>query len=101
MSISSINSGYQIMQSAQSMSNEAASNINEAAVKQNQKVTLSDLPAKDTVQKNTNLKDAEFKSPDQTKALTQLNQAETYGKVGANVIQRSNDMVGTLLDTTA
>ena len=101
MSISSINSGYQIMHGAQEMSNRAAMELNATDRMQNQRVTQSDLPAKDTVQKNSSTANARYQRPDEIDALTQLNQAENYGRVGANVIQRSNDMVGTILDVKA
>lgn len=101
MSISSINSGYQIMQGAQDMSNQAAMDINSAARMQNQRTTQSDLPAKDTVQKNTNTSNARYQRPDQIDALTKLNQAETYGRTGSHIIHRSNDMVGSILDMKA
>lgn len=89
------------MQGAQDMGSRAAMDLNATTRVQNQKVTQSDLPAKDTVQRNTNTANARFQRQDEISALTQLNQAENYGRVGANVIQRSNDMVGTILDVKA
>ncbi len=37
-------------------------------------------------------------SADQTDALIKLNQAARYNRIGATVIERNNDVIGSLLD---
>lgn len=37
-------------------------------------------------------------SADQTDALMKLNQAARYNRIGATVIERNNDVIGSLLD---
>jgi hypothetical protein len=133
MAISSVQSGYSLMQQSQSLANQAAQDIaqrtgnnnpfeqkqqeerlasQQAAEKQLAKQNDPNSPAipnpgqeqgmgfnqADKPGENSDNKPKEI-TPSQVDSLLQLNQAKTYNQVGANVVQRSNDIVGTMLDT--
>lgn len=89
MSVSSIQSGYHIIEQSSRMAEDAALEIN------NQ--TNAPIPLKD---KSLDFNKVEFKAPviDHIQPLAELTQAEQYSKIGTNVIQRDQDMIGTLLD---
>lgn len=133
MAISSVQSGYSLMQQSQSLANQAAQDIaqrtgnnnpfeqkqqeerlasqraeeeqlarqndpNSAAnsntrPEQGMGFNKADKPEEDSGNKSKEI------TPSQVDSLLQLHQAKTYNQVGANVVQRSNDIVGTMLDT--
>lgn len=90
MPVSSVQSGHQIIQQSQSLADEAANEISQ----------VSETSSLD-FNKVEQIKDTEKpkEKPSLEDALTKLNHSNTYSQVGANIIQRSDDMVGTLLDT--
>lgn len=106
MSISALQSGYQMIDHATQMTNEASRDLNRAAhhrsdeMQQEPRAVDPSLAA--APQQNTILQQKETadKDPDQTQvdALMKLNQATQYNRAGANVIQREQDMIGSLLD---
>ncbi|ASA57430.1 hypothetical protein [Vibrio gazogenes] len=106
MSISALQSGYQMIDHATQMTNEASRDLNRAARhrsdEQMQQEPRAVDPSLATPQQNTTRppKETADKDPDQTQvdALMKLNQATQYNRVGANVIQREQDMIGSLLD---
>lgn len=90
MSVSSVNSGYQIIDMSSKMAEEAALEIQHD---QQQQV----MPKDNTYDFNK----VEFKIsalPSDLESLTKLNRAEQYSRAGTNVLQRDQDMIGTLLD---
>ena len=136
MAISSVQSGYSLMQQSQSLSNQAARDIadrtgNDNRFGQDNEDKMANKRAEEekTAQRNdpnantaNNARDnqgmgfnrvddsteeSEAKEAAAPKEVTQshvdsllqLNQAKTYNQVGANVVQRSNEIVGTMLDT--
>lgn len=91
MSVSSINSGYQLIQRSKSLSEEAASEIADAKKMNNlefNKIDNDDLSI-----------NKEKPSPSTQESLNKLQQAKTYNQAGASLIQSSNDIIGTILDT--
>ncbi len=136
MAISSVQSGYSLMQQSQSLANQAARDIAERSAdrgydrfeQKQQEERLTDKRAEEEQSAQRNTADSGATANDtrsdqgmnfnrlntdpnephtRAKELTQshvdsllqLNQAKTYNQVGANVVQRSNDIVGTMLDT--
>ncbi|PWI32286.1 hypothetical protein DI392_16575 [Vibrio albus] len=133
MAISSVQSGYSLMQQSQSLSNQAAQDIaqrtgnNNPFEQKQQEERIANQRAEEeqlTRQNDPNSatrsnsgaeqgmgfnqadksEDAPVSAPkeisqSQVDSLLQLNQAQTYNQIGANVVQRSNDIVGTMLDT--
>lgn len=106
MSVSVSESGYQIVNQSSKMAEEAAREINNKS-----------LPPKHTSSSEENDKSLEFNkvdldktkvekaersreelSPSHTDSLIKLNQATRYHQIGTNVLQRDQDMIGTLLD---
>lgn len=91
MSVSSINSGYQLIQRANSLSEEAAK---EVADEDN----FNNLEFNKIDSKELSITDKK-PPPSTLESLTKLQQAKTYNQVGASVVQSSNDIIGTILDT--
>ncbi|UGA57178.1 hypothetical protein [Vibrio sp. VB16] len=91
MSVSSINSGYQLIQHSQALSDEAASEIANSK-------KLNDLEFNKIDNKQMDVF-KEKASPSTEDSLVKLQQAKTYNQAGASLIQRSNDIIGTILDT--
>ncbi|WED29128.1 hypothetical protein L3V77_24685 [Vibrio sp. DW001] len=91
MSVSSINSGYQLIQRSQVLSDEAASEIADSTI-------LGDLEFNKIDDKKMEVF-KERTSPTTEDSLVKLQQAKTYNQAGASLIQRSNDIIGTILDT--
>lgn len=91
MSVSSVESGYQLIQRSQTLANEAAGEIADASKSNDLEFNkiASTEPEPDT---NMPTVPAE-------ESLLKLQKAKTYNQVGANLVQRSNDIIGTILDT--
>ncbi|WP_391090728.1 hypothetical protein [Vibrio sp. NH-UV-68] len=91
MSVSSIQSGYQIVDMSSKMAEDAAAEIQ----RQQQ---LQSMPKDNSYQFNQ----VEFKAPlpsaSEIDSLTKLSSAERYNQIGTNVIQRDQEMIGSLLD---
>ncbi|NOH81065.1 hypothetical protein F0231_15070 [Vibrio sp. RE86] len=90
MPVSSVQPGYQIIDMSSKMAEEAALEI-----QQSQKA-LS-IPKDDSYSFNQ----VEFKAPpppSQIDALNKLNTSQQYSRIGTNVMQRDQDMIGSLLD---
>jgi hypothetical protein len=90
MSVSSVQSGYQIVDMSSKMAEEAA-------------LEIRDLTT--TAKINNNDQGLEFNKVDfptlsesEIEPLTKLTQASQYNKIGTNVMQRDQDMIGSLLD---
>ncbi|QMV16484.1 hypothetical protein [Vibrio spartinae] len=105
MSISALQSGYQMIDHATQMTNEASRDLNRTARHRSDEQMQQEPRAVDpslAPQQNTirQQKETADKNPDQTQvdALMKLNQATQYNRVGTNVIQREQDMIGSLLD---
>lgn len=87
MSISAVSSGYPIIQQSSKMADEAALDIQQA---QSANPSARDFNRMEDKRK--------IPTPDTHHALIKLNQAQQYNRVGANVIQREQDRIGSLLD---
>lgn len=90
MPVSSVQSGYQIIDMSSKMAEEAALEI------QQTQRELS-IPKDNTYEFNK----VEFHAeplPSHIDAINKLNSSERYSRVGTNVMQRDQDMIGTLLD---
>ncbi|MDW6093991.1 hypothetical protein [Vibrio rhizosphaerae] len=106
MSVSALQSGYQMIDHATQMTNEASRDLNRAQRRSDEQMQQDPNVVDPSLapQQNTNplrqQKEMADKHPDQTQvdALMKLNQATQYNRVGANVIQREQDMIGSLLD---
>ncbi len=96
MPISGVQSGYQMIQLSQKMTEDAAHDIQKGFVKENDldfnKVEL----IKDS--------DISFNTPDSDtssnaiESLVNLTQAASYNRIGASVVDRNNEVIGSLLD---
>lgn len=94
MSVSAVSSGYPIIQQSSKMAGEAAHEIQQAQIhssraQQDPTLQLNALDNKPT---------PPSKKPDAVNGLINLNQAQQYNRVGASVIQREQEMIGSLLD---
>jgi len=90
MPVSSVQSGYQIIDMSSKMAEDAAHEIQRSQ-------QLQSMPKDNTYDFNQ----VEFKvtpPPSNIDSLTKLSSAEQYSKIGTNVIQRDQEMIGTLLD---
>ncbi|WP_373944736.1 hypothetical protein L0991_14205 [Vibrio chagasii] len=110
MSISGIQSGYAIIQQSANMAEEAAIELNQAS-KHNQ--ISEHVPESDDdviegsdfsfnqvePEQSLSFKD---KEPEPTSsssdALVKLTQSASYNRVGASVVERQNEAIGSLLD---
>ncbi|MCF7361438.1 MULTISPECIES: hypothetical protein [Vibrio] len=93
MSISSLQSGYPIVQQSYKMADEAAREIQESNSFKN------DFSDNDALKFNAiEHKKAHHPSKNDIEPMLKLNQAAQYNRVGTNVIQREQDMIGSLLD---
>lgn len=92
MSISSLQSGYPIVQQSYKMADEAAREIQESNSFEN------DFSNNDALKFNAVEHKKEHHSKSDIEPMMKLNQAVQYNRVGANVIQREQDMIGSLLD---
>ena len=110
MSISGIQSGYAIIQQSANMAEEAAIELNQAS-KHNQ--VSEHVPESD----DDVIEDSDFsfnqvepkqslsfkeKEPEPTASssdtLVKLTQSANYNRVGASVVERQNEVIGSLLD---
>ncbi|WCE31447.1 hypothetical protein [Vibrio sp. SCSIO 43137] len=94
MPVSSVQSGYQIIQQSQNMAEEAASDIAEMSKRDDLEFNKVDFEQTQQAEKEKEKPKATLED-----ALTKLNQANTYSQAGANVVRRSDEMIGTMLDT--
>lgn len=88
MSISSINSGYQLIHKSQQISEEAANEISENTLQKPLEFNKIDYSKEEMSSKSSTLD-----------PIVKLQTAKTYNQAGTSLIQRSNDIIGTMLDT--
>lgn len=93
MSVSSVQSGYSIIQQSQKMADEAAVELQESAVKRNESTPDKAMEFNDA--EKVKIKRLDDNDID---AMVKLNQATQYNRVGTSVMQREQDMIGSLLD---
>ncbi|MEZ9408149.1 MULTISPECIES: hypothetical protein [Vibrio] len=103
MSISGIQSGYAIIQQSTNMAEEAAIELNQAAQdtpESNDFSQSSDLSFNQIEpEKSLSLKDKEPEPvSSSTDSLIKLTQSASYNRVGASVVDRQNEAIGSLLD---
>lgn len=90
MPVSSVQPGYSIIQQSSKMADSAARDI--------QRNQASDTAHQDAMAFNKVEFDKSKPTPDNIDAMVELNQARQYNRIGANVVQRDQDMIGSLLD---
>ncbi|MBW3695692.1 hypothetical protein EK599_08290 [Vibrio sp. T187] len=98
MPISGVQSGYQLIQQSSKMAEEAALEANQAAQQEQER---NDLSFNKIEPQKEEVKNEEKSSPppaSQTDALMKLNQSSSYNRIGASVVERNNEMIGSLLD---
>ncbi len=93
MSVSSVHNGYPILQQSQKMADEAAYDIQQSTQNHNEFNNQSALAFNDA--ENVKIKQP---SDNDIDSLVKLNQATQYNRIGTSVIQREQDMIGSLLD---
>ncbi len=93
MPVSSVQSGYPIIQQSRKMADEAAVDIGESTFRSNELSQSGALEFNDV--ENTKIKRLDENN---ASALIKLNQATQYNRVGTSVMQREQDMIGSLLD---
>ncbi|WP_394252293.1 hypothetical protein [Vibrio profundi] len=98
MPISGVQSGYQLIQQSSKMAEEAALEANQASEYEQERNDLSfnkvDLPKEES-------KDESSSPPppaSHSDALMKLNQSSSYNRIGASVVERNNEVIGSLLD---
>ncbi|MGF1755369.1 hypothetical protein L4C33_17460 [Vibrio makurazakiensis] len=99
MPISGVQSGYQLIQQSSKMAEEAALEINQASQQEQESNDLSfnnaELPKNDTQSQEEK---SEPPPASQSDALMKLTQSSSYNRIGASVIERNNEVIGSLLD---
>ncbi|MEZ8194341.1 hypothetical protein [Vibrio cortegadensis] len=119
MSISGIQSGYQMIQQSSAMAEDAARDINqinktpshvesefqpktETPPKQDVELQQDPIITQDdslSFNKIEFMKEPEPSAPiSYVDSTQQLTQAAGYNRIGANIVERSNEMIGSLLD---
>lgn len=109
MSISGIQSGYAIIQQSTNMAEEAALELNQAS--KHTQVAKVTYQADDAFEgsdfsfnqiepeQSLSLKDKEPEpATSSTDSLIKLTQSASYNRVGASVVDRQNEAIGSLLD---
>ncbi|MCF7502979.1 hypothetical protein [Vibrio sp. L3-7] len=103
MSISGIQSGYAIIQQSTNMAEEAAIELNQASkqsLESDNSFQTSDFSFNQIEpEQSISFKDKEPEpaSPS-SDALIKLTQSANYNRVGASVVDRQNEAIGSLLD---
>ncbi|WP_456295581.1 hypothetical protein M1D72_03430 [Vibrio sp. AK197] len=97
MSISSIPAGYSILEQSNKMAESAARDIQQIAStspssKDSESLTVT-APEQDAAQDKKPSMTSSYTDP-----LIELSQASQYSRVGTNVMQRDQEMLGSLLD---
>ncbi|WP_165313839.1 hypothetical protein [Vibrio ziniensis] len=92
MSISSLQSGYPIVQQSYKLADEAAIDIQESESVKN------DFKSSNELKFNAIENKQAHHSKSDIEPMLKLNQASQYNRVGASVIQREQAMIGSLLD---
>ncbi|MFY2507133.1 hypothetical protein ACN3E9_02210 [Vibrio pectenicida] len=89
MTVSAIQPGYNLIEQSSQMAEEAAHEIHQTQI-------TNPIEKDDSYQFNK----VEFKLPEssQIEPIVKLTQAEKYSRLGTNVLQRDQEMIGTLLD---
>ncbi|CAM3803728.1 hypothetical protein [Vibrio aquimaris] len=89
MAVSAVQPGYQLIEQSSKMAEEAAREIYQPK-------------ATNPIEKDNSyhFNEVEFKPPEasQIEPMFKLTQAEQYSRIGTNVLQRDQEMIGTLLD---
>ncbi|CDT50041.1 Hypothetical protein VCR26J2_170266 [Vibrio coralliirubri] len=103
MSISGIQSGYAIIQQSTNMAEEAAIELNQAskhALESDDTFQASDLSFNQIgPEQSISFKDKEPEpASSSTDSLIKLTQSASYNRVGASVVDRQNEAIGSLLD---
>ncbi|WP_413283243.1 hypothetical protein [Vibrio sp. MA40-2] len=91
MAISSLNSGVELLKTSDLLTQKAASEI--ADVSEPTDLQFNKI---DSLNENKNLIP---QKPSMEQSIISLQQANSYNKAGAKVIQVSDEIIGTLLDT--
>lgn len=96
MPISGVQSGYQLIQQSSKMAEEAALELNQASQQNNDlSFNNAELPQNDAQSKEEK---SEPPPASQSDALMKLTQSSSYNRIGASVIERNNEVIGSLLD---
>lgn len=99
MPVSSVQSGYALINQSQTLAKEAASEIAQKNKENDLEFNQVERPSSQEEIRSKEDDNKEKRASSTEEALTKLNQAKTYNQAGANVVQRSNEIIGTLLDT--
>lgn len=91
MSISSIPAGYQILEQSSKMADTAARDVQDIAQSNTKDPLEFNKVSFDTPKEPT--PPSSFVDP-----MIDLNQASQYSRIGTNVMQRDQEMLGSLLD---
>ncbi len=103
MSISGIQSGYAIIQQSTNMAEEAAIELNQASKPSQESddtFQASDFSFNQVEpEQSISLKDKQTEpASSSTDSLIKLTQSASYNRVGASVVDRQNEAIGSLLD---
>lgn len=113
MAINSIQSGYNLINQSSQMTKKAADDINAKTSDTTQTDYNSQSSLSGTTSNPTNTTDAnsaekqktveqsQKSSGDNIDPLVKLNQAVQYNKVGTNIVQKNQELIGSMLDVRA
>jgi hypothetical protein len=113
MAINSIQSGYNLINQSSQMAKKAADDINAKTSDTTQTDYNSQSSLSGTASNPTNTTDAnsaekqktveqsQKSSADNIDPLVKLNQAVQYNNVGTNIVQKNQELIGSMLDVRA
>lgn len=99
MAIDSIQSGYNLINQSSQMATKAADDINSIQKQEtNTRSVQKENYLNPVEQQKTPESNQKKTSSDYLEPLIQLNQAVQYSKAGTNIVQKNQEMIGSLLD---
>ncbi|CAM2780613.1 hypothetical protein [Vibrio mytili] len=101
MPVSGLQSGHQLIQLSQQMADKASEQINHNASKPSQDLAFNkveSMPEQDSGLSSSGIQPAYNSHSSLTEPLLNLTQAASYNRIGASVVDKNNEVIGTLLD---
>ncbi|MGR5212299.1 hypothetical protein ACPV4A_17235 [Vibrio rotiferianus] len=94
MPVSGISAGNQLIQLSQKMAEQAAHEIQQSETSSEETLSFNKVEPLNTLSDTT----LPPPSSDAIDPLVLLTQASTYNRIGASIVERNNEIIGSLLD---
>ncbi|GAJ76232.1 hypothetical protein JCM18905_2028 [Vibrio sp. JCM 18905] len=98
MPVSGIQSGQQIVQMSQQMAEKAAHGINDNLGKVKEEIASHNIDLAKVADVAITASTPSLPPSQKVESLINLTQAAGYNRVGASVIEKNNEVIGSLLD---